>query len=158
MDLNLQSCWLLARAASPHLRAADGGKLINGASTLRFIGSRGESANAAAKHGLIGLTRALALEWGRHDIQVNALARGYVEAEMTRGMLEDDASARWVKQNTPMGAGPTRRDGRAHRLSCLAGVGVCHPPSARGRRRMDCTVGHLDQRSCDEHASLDGSR
>jgi len=103
VDLNLQSCWLLARAASPHLRAADGGKLINGASTLRFIGSRGESANAAAKHGLIGLTRALALEWGRHDIQVNALARGYVEAEMTRGMLEDDELARSVVKNTPIG-------------------------------------------------------
>jgi len=103
VDLNLRTCWLLARAASPHLHAGDGGKLINVASVLGLVGSRGESAYVAAKHGLIGLTRALALEWAQHNVQVNALAPGYVETEMTRGMLEDDELARSVVKNTPIG-------------------------------------------------------
>ena len=103
VDLNLRSCWLLARAASPHLHADGGGKLINVASILGLVGSRGESAYVAAKHGLIGLTRALALEWAQHNVQVNALAPGYVETEMTRGMLEDDVLASSVVNNTPIG-------------------------------------------------------
>lgn len=103
VDLNLRSCWLLARAASPHLRSGDGGKLINVASILGFVGSRNECAYVSAKHGLIGLTRALALEWAPHNVQVNALAPGYVQTKMTEEMVEDEQSTRRVIRNTPLG-------------------------------------------------------
>ena len=103
LELNLQSCWLIAKAASPHLREGGGGKLINVASTLSLVAIRNNSAYIAAKHGLLGVTRALALEWGRRNVQVNAIAPGMVETEMTRQALAEEAVAQWAIRNTPMG-------------------------------------------------------
>jgi NAD(P)-dependent dehydrogenase (short-subunit alcohol dehydrogenase family) len=100
-----QSSVLLAAGESDaaRLQADGGGKLINVDSTLRLVAIRDNSAYAAAKHGLVGLTRALALEWGRRNVQVNALAPGMVETEMTRRALADEAIAKWAIRNTPLG-------------------------------------------------------
>ena len=102
LELNLQSCWLMARAASPHLQEG-GGKLINVASILGLLAIRDNSAYVAAKHGLIGVTRALALEWARRDVQVNAIAPGFVETAMMSSLIENEALAKWVRRNTPQG-------------------------------------------------------
>lgn len=102
IDLNLRSCWVMARAAAPHLKDG-GGKLINIASVLGLLAIRDNSAYIAAKHGLVGVTRALALEWGREDVQVNALAPGFVETAMISGVLENEALVKWIKRNTPQG-------------------------------------------------------
>jgi NAD(P)-dependent dehydrogenase (short-subunit alcohol dehydrogenase family) len=101
VDLNLQSCWLLCKAASAALEEG-GGKVINVASMLGTIAVRDNSAYIAAKHGLVGVTRALALEWGRRGIQINALAPGFVETDMM-AQLSDEGVAKWVKSRTPMG-------------------------------------------------------
>jgi NAD(P)-dependent dehydrogenase (short-subunit alcohol dehydrogenase family) len=101
VDLNLQSCWLLCRAASAALQDG-GGKVINIASMLGTIAVRDNSAYIAAKHGLVGVTRALALEWARRGVQVNALAPGFVETHMM-SQLSDERVAKWVKSRTPMG-------------------------------------------------------
>jgi NAD(P)-dependent dehydrogenase (short-subunit alcohol dehydrogenase family) len=103
IELNLQSCWLLSRAASGHLRADGGGKVINVASILGLVAIRNDSAYIAAKHGLVGLTRALALEWARRDIQVNALAPGFVETAMMGENLGDETVVNWLRRNTPQG-------------------------------------------------------
>lgn len=101
LTLNLQSCWLLCRAASSVL--TEGSSVINVASMLSLVASRNESAYIAAKHGLLGLTRALSLEWARRGIRVNALAPGYVETAMTEpGLVDDDRYATFVRRNTPM--------------------------------------------------------
>lgn len=101
LTLNLQSCWLLCRAASGVL--SEGSSVINVASMLSLVASRDESAYIAAKHGLLGLTRALSLEWARRGVRVNALAPGYVETAMTEPGLVDDHYSTWVRRNTPMG-------------------------------------------------------
>jgi NAD(P)-dependent dehydrogenase (short-subunit alcohol dehydrogenase family) len=101
LTLNLQSCWLLCRAASGVLD--EGSSVINVASMLSLVASRDESAYIAAKHGLLGLTRALSLEWARRGVRVNALAPGYVATAMTEPGLVDDRYAAWVRRNTPMG-------------------------------------------------------
>lgn len=101
LTLNLQSCWLLCRAASDVL--GEGASVINVASMLSVVASRSESAYIAAKHGLLGLTRALALEWARRGVRVNALGPGYVHTAMTDPGLVDDQYAAWVRKNTPMG-------------------------------------------------------
>jgi NAD(P)-dependent dehydrogenase (short-subunit alcohol dehydrogenase family) len=103
LELNLQSCFLLARSASPHLREGGGGKVINVASILGLVALRNESTYTAVKHGVVGLTRALALEWAGHNVQVNALALGYVETAMLTDHLHDEAVGSWVRRNTPMG-------------------------------------------------------
>jgi NAD(P)-dependent dehydrogenase (short-subunit alcohol dehydrogenase family) len=102
LDLNLQSCWVMARAASPHLQEG-GGKVINIASVMGLVAFRNESAYVAAKHALVGLTRALALEWGRRGVQVNALAPGWVETAINGDLQENEALARYIRRTTPQG-------------------------------------------------------
>jgi 2-dehydro-3-deoxy-D-gluconate 5-dehydrogenase len=102
IDLNLTSCWLMCRAASPHL-ADGGGKVINVVSILGLVAVRDDSAYIAAKHGLVGITRALALEWARRNVQVNAIAPGFVRTAMTANLHDNEGVLKWIKRNTPQG-------------------------------------------------------
>lgn len=102
MDLNLQSCWVMTKAASPYLKDG-GGKVINIASTLGLVGFLDDSVYIAAKHGLVGLTKAIALEWARAGVQVNAIAPGFVDTAMIGNLKEDEALASYVRKKTPMG-------------------------------------------------------
>jgi NAD(P)-dependent dehydrogenase (short-subunit alcohol dehydrogenase family) len=103
LELNLQSCWLMCKAASPYLREDGGGKVVNIASVLGLLAVRNDSAYIAAKHGLVGLTKALALEWARRGVQVNAIAPGFVETAMVAENLANEDVAAWIKRNTPQG-------------------------------------------------------
>lgn len=103
LELNLQSCFLLCQVASPHLAASGSGKVINVASVLGTVAVPNDIAYVSAKHGLIGLTRALSVEWARRNVQVNALAPGFVETAMTAETLADESTAKWIRRSTPMG-------------------------------------------------------
>lgn len=120
LELDLQSCWLLCQAASTFL--STGASVINVASMLGTVGGLNETAYISAKHGLVGLTRALALEWGRRGIRVNALAPGWVETANTIAGLEDEKYASWVLRNTPLGrwAQPDEMGGPAVFLASAA--------------------------------------
>ena len=98
--MNLQSCWLLMKEASAQLQDG-GGKVINVASGLGLVAIRDNSAYIAAKHGLVGVTQAIALEWARRGVQVNAIAPGYTETEMVD--VSNEALAKWIKRQIPMG-------------------------------------------------------
>jgi len=56
-----------------------------------------------SKHAVVGLTRALALELARKNVQVNALAPGFVETDMLASAVEDEATAKFLRRSTPMG-------------------------------------------------------
>ncbi|GAA3649582.1 SDR family oxidoreductase [Nocardioides ginsengisoli] len=101
LELNLQSCWVMSKAASPFLKDG-GGKVINIASVLGLVAIRDDSAYIAAKHGLVGLTKALALEWARKGVQVNAIAPGYVETAMLP-QLGHEGVADYIRKQVPMG-------------------------------------------------------
>ena len=103
VDLNLDSCYRLCRAAGPSLKQRGMGKVINVVSILAAVGVRNNSAYIAAKSGLLGFTKALALEWARQGVQVNAVGPGFIKTSMTRHVWEDEKSSKWIVNRTPVG-------------------------------------------------------
>lgn len=83
--VNLSSCFYLAKAAVPHLRATGGGRIVNVTSVIAFRGTSHGAEYAAAKAGIVGLTKALALELAKDRILVNAVAPGPIETDILGG-------------------------------------------------------------------------
>ena len=99
VDTNLKGAWLMAQAVAEHMtRLGHGGAIVNMASVLGLAGTGQVPAYCASKGGLVNLTRALAVEWARHGIRVNALAPGYIETEINRGFLASDAGQGLMKR------------------------------------------------------------
>jgi len=103
IDLNLTAQWRLAKLLFPWLAASDAGRVINISSIYGICAPvrSGLSAYAASKHGLVGLTRAQAIEWAEHGITANAIAPGYFPTEMTEQLLASKAAQR-LQQFVPM--------------------------------------------------------
>ncbi len=94
---NLKGPWLVAQEAARRLVASKrGGSIINIVSVLALRVTAQLAPYAASKAGLLHLTRALALEWARHGIRVNALAPGYIETEMNREFFASPAGEAMV--------------------------------------------------------------
>jgi NAD(P)-dependent dehydrogenase (short-subunit alcohol dehydrogenase family) len=85
MDLNLTSAILCTRAVGPHMLARRSGKVVNISSFAALRGGASLTIYSAAKAGMVGFTRALALEWAPHDVHVNAVAPGYFPDPVTVG-------------------------------------------------------------------------
>lgn len=83
LNVNLRSVFLMSREVIPHMRSARWGRIVN-LSSIAALGALGESNYAAAKAGVQGLTRTMAIELGRHGITANAVAPGFVVTDMTR--------------------------------------------------------------------------
>ena len=87
-SVDLDAAWWASQAVLPHLLAAGGGSIINIASVHSFHIIPGCFPYPVAKHGLIGLTRALAAEYGARGVRVNAICPGYVETSNVREYFE----------------------------------------------------------------------
>jgi len=85
LAVNLSGPFRLGQAAARHMMVRKRGRIVNIAS-LAWLGNVGQSNYAAAKAGLIGMTRTWALELGRHGITVNAVAPGFIETPMTQAV------------------------------------------------------------------------
>ena len=91
IDTNLTGAFAVARAAAAGMREAGGGSIVNIASILGLRVSGHLAAYTASKAGLVQLTKALALEWARHGIRVNALCPGYIETPINAGFFATEA-------------------------------------------------------------------
>lgn len=100
---NLTSPFLVGREAARYMIARGRGKIVNIASLQSDLARPSIAAYTAAKGGLRNLTRAMAAEWAPHGLQINAIAPGYMQTEMTRALVQDPAFGEWVIGRTPAG-------------------------------------------------------
>ncbi len=111
IETNLKGAWLVAQAAAQRMvEAGCGGSIVNVASIAAFRVAGAIAPYAASKAGLVQLTRALALEWARHGIRVNAIAPGYIVTDINREFFTSPAGEAMVKRI------PQRRLGRPEDL------------------------------------------
>ncbi len=110
LNVDLHSVWMLCQAAGRHMAARGTGKIINIASLLAFQGGLHLASYAAAKHGVLGLTRALANEWAPLGINVNAIVPGYIATDINRVLHEDPERQAEFVRRIPAGRWGTPAD------------------------------------------------
>lgn len=102
LEVNLTSVFRLCQLAGKHMIDSErGGKIVNIASLLSFQGGITVPAYAAAKGGVAQLTKALANEWARHRINVNAIAPGYMRTANTAALQADETRNRQILERIP---------------------------------------------------------
>jgi 2-deoxy-D-gluconate 3-dehydrogenase len=115
LDVNVSGVFHGCRAAAPHLIGQKAGKVVNLASVLAAVALPGYTMYAATKGAVIALTRTLAVEWARHNIQVNAIAPGWFVTDMNEAAFADPAIHARLTRDIP-----ARRTGRLEEIGPLA--------------------------------------
>lgn len=111
LRINLNAIFFLSQAAGRAFVQQDsGGKIVNIASLLSYQGGITVPAYTAAKHGVAGLTKALANEWAAHGINVNAIAPGYMATDNTAALQADENRNRAILERIPAGRWGTDAD------------------------------------------------
>lgn len=125
IGINLSSAFHTIKAAVPGMKARGGGRIINLSSAHALIASPFKSAYVAAKHGVTGLTKTVALELAQSRITVNAIAPGYVWTPLVERQIPDTMKARnmteeEVKKNVLLAAQPTKEFVTVEQVAALA--------------------------------------
>ncbi len=112
--INLTSAFHTIRAATPIMKAQKRGRIVNIASAHGLVASPFKSAYVAAKHGVLGLTKTVALEVAEGGITANAICPGYVKTPLVEAQIADQAKARGLSEEQVMkdvilAAQPTKR-------------------------------------------------
>jgi 3-oxoacyl-[acyl-carrier protein] reductase len=110
IDINLKGTWTLCKAATPLLKRAGFGRIVIVSSTAGQRGEAGYSNYAASKGGQISLMKSLAAELAPGQINVNAVAPGWVETEMSEEVLSNPAERRLIEKGIPVGRVATADD------------------------------------------------
>jgi NAD(P)-dependent dehydrogenase (short-subunit alcohol dehydrogenase family) len=98
-DINVHGAWFVARqAALKMIEEKRGGSIINIASITGFRPGAGSAAYSASKAAVVQMTKALAMEWARYGVRVNALAPGYFETDLNRPLLQSDFGQAMMKR------------------------------------------------------------
>jgi len=103
LETNLTSAFLLGRAVAPRMISRGAGKVINVCSLMSEAGRATTGNYAAAKGGLKMLTRAMAVEWAKFNVQVNGIGPGYIMTDLTRPLAENAEFTKWLCARTPAG-------------------------------------------------------
>ena len=103
LNLDLKSVFFCSQRAGRRMIQQQRGKIINTASIMGQVGQKLTLTYCAAKAGVVGLTRALALEWARHNIQVNALCPGFVLTSINEEAMKDEKIFNATLRKIPAG-------------------------------------------------------
>lgn len=103
LDTNLTSAFLVTRQVAPRMIARKAGKIINTCSLMSEVCRPSTGNYAAAKGGLKMLTRAMATEWAKHNVQVNGIGPGYFATDMTKVLMDNPEFNQWICARTPAG-------------------------------------------------------
>jgi gluconate 5-dehydrogenase len=101
LDTNLTSAFLVGREVAQGMVARGRGKIVNVASVQSALARPGIAPYAATKGALKMLTQGMCADWAPAGLQVNALAPGYIETELTRALVEDPEFSEWLRGRTP---------------------------------------------------------
>ncbi len=134
LAINLSSAFHMTRLTLAGMKDRGWGRIINLASAHGLVASPFKSAYVAAKHGILGLTKTIALEAAEHGVTVNAICPGYVLTPVVEKQIPDTAKARGmteeqVKRDVLLGAQPTRQFVTTEQLGALA-VFLCSDAAA----------------------------
>jgi NAD(P)-dependent dehydrogenase (short-subunit alcohol dehydrogenase family) len=103
VDLNLKSAFIMVQTVGRAMIRQGYGKIINTASLTSFIGLPNMVAYCASRGGVAQMTKALAVEWAKYGVRVNAIAPGYFLTDQTRPLFEDPKRREWILSKIPMG-------------------------------------------------------
>jgi gluconate 5-dehydrogenase len=109
--VDLRSIYFLSQAAHPIMRTQGAGKIINFGSLTSFIGLGNVSVYGTAKGAVAQLTKTMAIEWAKDNIQVNCVAPGFMMTPLSEPVWADDYKAQWMRDRIPM-----RRPGQPEEL------------------------------------------
>jgi NAD(P)-dependent dehydrogenase (short-subunit alcohol dehydrogenase family) len=101
--VNLSGVYYGTRIAGEAMARSGGGAIVNTASVAGLVGLGGAGPYVAAKHGVVGLTREFALMFGPQNVRVNCVCPGWIETEMTRGIMDNEAGRRRLESQTALG-------------------------------------------------------
>lgn len=101
MSVNVDSAFLLSQIIGKQMIEQGAGKIINIASMLSYSGGITVPAYTASKHAIAGLTKALANEWGQYNVQVNAIAPGYIKTDNTQALQDDEKRSKEICARIP---------------------------------------------------------
>lgn len=113
MNINLKGVWLCTKYELPEMLKRGGGSIINVASLAGLLGFRGNAVYAASKHGVIGFTKSVALEYARLGVRVNAICPGFTETPMVTNMIAEVPRMEEMTRNSS----PMRRLGRVEEIA-----------------------------------------
>ncbi|MBA3941512.1 MAG: 3-hydroxybutyrate dehydrogenase [Sphingopyxis sp.] len=125
LALNLSAAFHSIRTAFGPMKEAGWGRIVNVASAHGLVASPYKSAYIAAKHGILGLTKTVALEGARHGVTCNAICPGYVWTPLVENQIEDTAKARGISredviENILLAAQPSKKFASVDEIGALA--------------------------------------
>ncbi len=123
LGVNLTAHARLVRMALPHLLESDAARIVNIASTEAIVTTAGLAAYAATKAGVVGLTKSMAVELGRHGVTANCICPGPIETDMTAA-IPDEAKAEYARRQVPL-----RRYGQPEEVAQMT-LSLCLPAAS----------------------------
>ncbi|MGH7776460.1 MAG: SDR family NAD(P)-dependent oxidoreductase [Candidatus Dormibacterales bacterium] len=103
VDINLKGTWLACRMVAPVMLRQGRGRIINFSSGAGFHGFSGYAGYTPSKHGVVGLTKVLAIEWSARGVNVNAVAPGFTDTPLNADVLGDPDKLRATLSRIPVG-------------------------------------------------------